>query len=149
MDRLTEKTIGCFEYALKDHKPVVGEFSTYDAFYNYSTAVKRLGQYEDTGLTPEEITALQEALGGESPANWAIEAAECRRETANANIERIRLDRENKQLRAENQRLREALKELAYSPVAFTDDRISYVEMQVDKDVLEIAKKALEVSADD
>jgi hypothetical protein len=43
----------------------------------------------------------------------------------------------------------EALKELAYSPVAFTDDRISYVEMQVDKDVLETAKKALEVSADD
>ena len=52
------------------------------------------------------------------------------------------------QLRAENQRLREALKELAYSPVAFTDDRISYVEMQVDKDVLETAKKALEVCAD-
>ena len=57
--------------------------------------------------------------------------------------------RDNNQLRAENQRLREALKELAYSPVAFTDDRISYVEMQVDKDVLETAKKALEVSADD
>ena len=55
MERLTEKTVGCFEYALKDHKAVPGEFGTYDAFFDYSMAVKRLGHYEDTGLEPEEI----------------------------------------------------------------------------------------------
>lgn len=59
MNRLTEKTIGCFAYTLKDHKPVVGEFGTYDAFFDYSMAVKRLGEYEDTGLTPDEIKALK------------------------------------------------------------------------------------------
>jgi len=63
MDRLTEKTIGCFEYDLKDHEHVIGEFSTYDAFYAYRMAVKRLGQYEDTGLTPEEITSLYHDAG--------------------------------------------------------------------------------------
>lgn len=47
MERLTEKTVGCFAYDLKDHKHVVGEFATYDAFFNYSMAVKRLGEYED------------------------------------------------------------------------------------------------------
>lgn len=101
MDRLTEKTIGCFEYDLKNHKHVVGEFSSYNAFYSYSMAVKRLGQYEDTGFTPEEITALQEAVGGKEDADWAVEAVECRRETAGANMERIRLDKENKALRAQ------------------------------------------------
>ena len=55
IERLTEKTVGCFEYALKDHKAVPGEFCTYDAFFDYSMAVKRLGHYEDTGLEPEEI----------------------------------------------------------------------------------------------
>ena len=71
MDRLTEKTIGCFEYDLKDHEHVIGEFSTYDAFYAYSMAVKRLGQYEDTGLTPEEIAGLQEeALDVRPEVKW-------------------------------------------------------------------------------
>ena len=55
MERLTEKTVGCFEYALKDHKAVPGEFGTYDAFFDYSMAVKRLGHYEDTGLEPEDL----------------------------------------------------------------------------------------------
>ena len=58
MERLTEKTVGCFEYALKDHKAVPGEFCTYDAFFDYSMAVKRLGHYEDTGLEPEEINDM-------------------------------------------------------------------------------------------
>ena len=58
MERLTEKTVGCFEYALKDHKAVPGEFGTYDAFFDYSMAVKRLGHYEDTGLEPEEINDM-------------------------------------------------------------------------------------------
>ena len=60
MERLTEKTVGCFEYALKDHKAVPGEFCTYDAFFDYSMAVKRLGHYEDTGLEPEEIKEFAE-----------------------------------------------------------------------------------------
>lgn len=47
MDRLTEKAPGCFQYSLKDHKSVPGEFGTYDAFYDYSMAVKKLGAYED------------------------------------------------------------------------------------------------------
>ena len=55
MERLTEKTVGCFEYALKDHKAVPGEFGTYDAFFDYSMAVKRLGHYEDSGLEPEDL----------------------------------------------------------------------------------------------
>ena len=60
MERLTEKTIGCFEYSLKDHKPIVGEFGTYEAFFDYSMAVRLLGKYEDTGLEPEEISKLQQ-----------------------------------------------------------------------------------------
>ena len=55
MERLTEKTVGCFEYALKDHKALPGEFGTYDAFFDYSMAVKRLGHYEDTGVEPEDL----------------------------------------------------------------------------------------------
>lgn len=47
MERLTEKTIGCFEYRLKEHKPVIGEFGTYEAFYDYLMAVRALGKYED------------------------------------------------------------------------------------------------------
>ena len=62
MERLTEKTVGCFEYALKDHKAVPGEFCTYDAFFDYSMAVKRLGHYEDTGLEPEEIKGFAEDI---------------------------------------------------------------------------------------
>ncbi|MDU6263752.1 MAG: hypothetical protein E6600_04550 [Anaerocolumna aminovalerica] len=58
MERLTKKTIGCFEYNLKDHKPIIGEFGTYEAFFDYSMAVRLLGKYEDTGLTPEEISRL-------------------------------------------------------------------------------------------
>lgn len=60
MERLTEKTVGCFEYALKDHKAVPVEFGTYDAFFDYSMAVKRLGHYEDSGLEPEEIKGFAE-----------------------------------------------------------------------------------------
>ena len=60
MERLTEKTVDCFEYVLKDHKAVPGEFGTYDAFFDYSMAVKRLGHYENTGLEPEEIKGFAE-----------------------------------------------------------------------------------------
>lgn len=47
MERLTEKSIGAFAYRLKNHKAEVGEFNTYDAFYDYSMALKRLGEFED------------------------------------------------------------------------------------------------------
>jgi hypothetical protein len=42
-ERVTEKSIGCFVYDLKDFKHKVGEFGDYDAFFAYSMAVKRLG----------------------------------------------------------------------------------------------------------
>lgn len=45
--RLTEKTIGCFQYDLKDFKHKIGEFNDYDTFFAYSMAVKRLGELED------------------------------------------------------------------------------------------------------
>jgi len=101
MDRLTEKTIGCFEYFLKDHEPIVGEFGAYDAFYDYSTAVKRLGRYEDTGLTPEEIKDLQEALGGKDVADWAVEAVGCRKEAIAANKMMLDCGADNENLRAQ------------------------------------------------
>ena len=45
-ERLTEKTIDCFQYDLKDFKHKIGEFNDYDTFFAYSTAVKRLGELE-------------------------------------------------------------------------------------------------------
>ena len=60
MERLTEKTVGCFEYALKDHKAVPGEFCTYDAFFDYSMAVKRLGHYEDL-MERWKLRSIEEA----------------------------------------------------------------------------------------
>lgn len=47
MERLTRKSPDCFRFSLKDHKAVVGEFGTYEAFFDYSMAVKKLGEYED------------------------------------------------------------------------------------------------------
>lgn len=31
----------------KNHKPIVGEFNDYDTFFDYSMAIKRLGEIED------------------------------------------------------------------------------------------------------
>jgi hypothetical protein len=62
MKRLTKKTIGCFEYTLKDHKPVVGEFRTYDAFFDYSMAIRQLGKLEDM-LQPKPIEEWHEDIG--------------------------------------------------------------------------------------
>lgn len=45
--RLTEKTIGCFRYCLKKHISKCEDFNNYDAFFDYSMAVKRLGELED------------------------------------------------------------------------------------------------------
>ena len=62
MKRLTEKTIGCFEYSLKDHNPVVGAFNDYDTFYDYSMAVRQLGKLEDM-LEPKPIDEWHEDDG--------------------------------------------------------------------------------------
>ena len=61
MERLTKKTVGCFEYALKEHEPVPGEFGTYEAFFDYSMAVRKLGRYEDA----EEAKALKHMTNGD------------------------------------------------------------------------------------
>lgn len=45
--RLTEMSVGSFKYCLKDHNSKVGEFNDYDAFFDYSMAIKRLGELED------------------------------------------------------------------------------------------------------
>lgn len=45
--RLTRQSVDNFKYCLKDHKAKTGEFSDYDAFFDYSMAVKRLGELED------------------------------------------------------------------------------------------------------
>jgi hypothetical protein len=55
--RLTKKTIGCFEYDLKDHKSIPGEFGTYEAFFDYSTAVSVLGQYENLSEDPAKLAS--------------------------------------------------------------------------------------------
>ena len=56
MERLTEeKQLGPFA-SLKDKAEAVpGAFGTYDCFYAHEVAVTRLKEYEDIGMTPEEI----------------------------------------------------------------------------------------------
>lgn len=66
MKRLTEKTVGCFEYSLKDHKPAVGGFADYDTFFDYSMAVRQLGKLEDM-LEPSPIDKWDEDIG---PCLW-------------------------------------------------------------------------------
>lgn len=61
MERLTESALGCFKFMLKDFKSEVGDFGRYDAFFAYCQAVSKLGEYEDTGLTPEEVAELAKA----------------------------------------------------------------------------------------
>lgn len=62
MDRLTENTIGCFKYDLKNFKHKANEFSDYDAFFAYSNAVKRLGELEDAN-EPRPIEEWGEDYG--------------------------------------------------------------------------------------
>ena len=45
--KLTIQSVDNFKYCLKDHKAKIGEFNDYDAFFDYSMAVKRLGELED------------------------------------------------------------------------------------------------------
>jgi hypothetical protein len=60
--RLTEETIGCFKYDLKNLKHKPGEFNDYDAFYAYQIAVKRLGELEDAN-EPKPIDQWGEDYG--------------------------------------------------------------------------------------
>jgi len=62
VNRVTKKTIGCFQYTLKDHKPITGEFNNYDSFFNYNMAVKRLGELEES-LEPKSIDEWNEGFG--------------------------------------------------------------------------------------
>ena len=87
--RLTRQSVDNFKYRLKDHKSKNGEFSDYDAFFDYSMAVKRLGELEDkiergelvevskgaVVLTPEE-RAEEMRLANEERKQAVIEFAE-------------------------------------------------------------------------
>lgn len=62
MERLTEKSTGCFGYSLKEYKFKAEEFSNYDAFCSYNSTVKRLGELEDM-LEPKPIEEWNEDFG--------------------------------------------------------------------------------------
>lgn len=62
MGRLTEKTIGCFRYDLKDFNHKSKEFNDYDAFFAYNMAVKKLGELEDK-LTLRKLEEWHEDIG--------------------------------------------------------------------------------------
>lgn len=79
-ERLTEKTIGCFQYDLKDFKHKVDEFNDYDAFFSYSMAVKRLGELEEkigNGTLVELLCkvgdVVYEVIEGMPIQEWKIE----------------------------------------------------------------------------
>lgn len=59
--RLTEKSVSCFKYCLKNHKSKDGEFNDYEAFFDYSMAVKRLGELEDK-IEREELIDINELM---------------------------------------------------------------------------------------
>ena len=69
--RLTEKSIGSFQYCLKNHKPKVGEFSDYAAFFAYSMAVKRLGELEDK-IENGTLVFIDEPFWSEYHDCWAV-----------------------------------------------------------------------------
>jgi hypothetical protein len=79
--RLTEKTIVCFQYDLKDFKHKIGEFNDYDAFFTYSMAVKRLGELEDkiengtlVELPCKVGDVMYEVIEGMPIQEWKIES---------------------------------------------------------------------------
>lgn len=69
--RLTEKTIGCFQYDLKDFKHKVDEFNDYDAFFSYSMAVKRLGELEDK-IEAGMLVFIDEPFWSDYHDCWAV-----------------------------------------------------------------------------
>ena len=64
MERLTEeRQIGPWA-SLKDKAEAIpGAFSNYDCLMAHMTAVTRLKDSEDTGLTPQEIASMRNTLG--------------------------------------------------------------------------------------
>lgn len=66
MKRLTEeKQIGPFASLIDKAEAVPVAFATYDCLYAHMVAVTRLKEYEDTGLEPEEVTAMKNAIMGQ------------------------------------------------------------------------------------
>jgi hypothetical protein len=59
MERLTFKLPGSPFAGVKDSAP---SFRDYDHFWKHAMAINLLNAYEDTNLTPAEITALQAEL---------------------------------------------------------------------------------------
>ena len=90
MERLTKKTVGCFKYDLKDHEHKIGEFGTYEAFFNYSMAVKKLGEYEDAEEQREQKSMTNadhiRSMSDEELAGFMAN------EFAKISTERVRLD---------------------------------------------------------
>lgn len=62
MERLTKRTIGVFQYDLKNNQHTEKAFNGYDAFFAYSNAVKRLGELEDAH-EPKPIEEWKEEYG--------------------------------------------------------------------------------------
>lgn len=59
MERLTHEKLGN-SYCLKNPDAnKVGAFKDYNTFYAYLIAVNKLGAYEDTGLSPEEVERMK------------------------------------------------------------------------------------------
>lgn len=64
MERLTYK-LGESNptYGLEDKASAkIGLFTDYDGWFAYHVAIRKLGQYEDTGIAPDEITRLRAEL---------------------------------------------------------------------------------------
>ncbi len=80
-ERLTKKVKDCFQYDLKDFKHKIGEFGDYDAFFVYSMAVKRLGEFEEkiesgtlVELPCKVGDVLYEIIGDACIDEWEIES---------------------------------------------------------------------------
>ena len=80
MERLTFKLGN--SYGLEDKaSSKVGLFTDYDGFYAYLVSTNRLGAYEDTGLTPDEVIEYKKFEDGlvlkyNTPLSIAIERIE-------------------------------------------------------------------------
>ncbi|MBR2132892.1 MAG: hypothetical protein IJ955_10250 [Oscillospiraceae bacterium] len=63
MDRLTEEIkIGPFASLKDKSESRPGAFGDYDCLFSHMIAVTRLKEYEDTGLSPEEVVAMKNTL---------------------------------------------------------------------------------------
>ena len=69
--RLTEKTIGYFQYDLKDFKHKLSDFNDYVDFFVYSMTVKRLGELEDK-IEAGKLVFIDEPFYSECNNCWAV-----------------------------------------------------------------------------